>query len=607
MRNKKQILFILALGSALSSLAQLQDTLHLNEVIVRDSRYPVKFSESMRNITLITSTEIANMPALTLQEILSYSGSVDIRQRGNGGGQSDISIRGGTFDQCLVLIDGVKFSDPQTGHHMMNLPVLPQDIERIEILRGPASRIFGQNGFSGAINIITKKEYSKRIEAELNAGQYRSAGGYLALSGALKNEWGHRLSLAYTGTDGFMENRDLKSMQGSYQSSLPLGSTGQLRFMAGVQQKEFGALYFYTPPAAKFREYEKTLAAFGTLTGQFSKLANLTINLNWRRHEDEFRLWRDSSHKGVNQHVSGVYSFDANVYEKWKLGTTSLGIDLRHEQIQSTALDTHQRNIVGFFLEHRFPKHKVFNAVIGTNISFVSGYGWIAYPGADLGIRLSALFGLTFSVGRSYRVPTFTDLYYMDGGPSSLGNPNLKPEEAWTYEGGLTFQTPFFRANVTCFVRDAHSLIDWQKANPADLTWMAVNVNGTRTSGLESEVIYRFTTPLLRQFRVAYTYLHTDQMESDQVSRYVYDYLRHQVIASLNLSYGKKFSHTFYYRFMERVSYPSAHIADTRISYQSARWGAWIQWENLTGTRYFQVRNVPMPDRWIRLGITLRL
>lgn len=603
---KKSFLFF-AFCISLNTYSQLRDTIQLDEVLVQDNRYPVKFAESMRSITILSAEEIASMPALTVQEVLSYAAGIDIRQRGVNGGQADISIRGGSFDQCLILIDGVKFSDPQTGHHMMNIPVMVQDIERIEVLRGPASRIFGQNGFSGAINIITKKDYTKSLHAELAGGQHTYRSGQISVSGETKKKWGHRLSLGHTATDGHSDNLDLVNFQGLYQSSLPLGKESQLRFMSGLQQKAFGAQYFYTPPAAKFREFEKTLAAFGTLSAQFARLSNLTVNLNWRRHEDEFRLWRDSTHKGVNQHVSFVYSIDGNMNKKWKYGISSFGFDLRNEQIKSSALDTHQRNISAFFIEHRLPKHKVISAVIGTNISFISGYGWVAYPGADLGIRLSALFRLKFSVGRSFRVPTFTDLYYKDGGPSSLGNPNLKPEEAWTYEGGLSFTMQDIRASLTGFVRDASSLIDWQKANPGDLTWMAMNVEGILTRGIETDLVYNFHHSMLHQFRLAHTYLDTDQLQSDRVSRYVYDYLKHQVVASVQINYTKQLSQTFYYRFMERVSYPAAHVLDTRLNFQSTKWGAWLQWENLTQTSYYQLRNVPMPKTWARMGISLHL
>jgi len=608
LRMKRPLVILaLMLGGINASQAQLNDTFELGEVLVQDNRFPVKFSESMRNITIITSKEIAAMPSTSVQEVLSYVTSLDVRQRGAGGGQADISLRGGSFDQCLILIDGVKFSDPQTGHHMMNIPILPQDIERIEILRGSASRIFGQNGFSGAVNIVTKKEYQKSINAEISTGQYASGNAQISISNENKKGWGNRLSLGYSSSAGYQENRDFTNLQGLYQSRYQLSNHSQIRLLAGIQQKAFGAQYFYTPPVAKYKEYEETLAAFGTLSGQFTKLANLTINLNWRRHQDEFRLWRDSTERGVNKHVSYVYSFDANIYEKWKYGISSLGIDIRNEQILSSALDTHDRSIAAVFLEHQFPKQKTLNAVIGTNISYITGYGWVAYPGAEVGIRINSMLKTNLSIGRSYRVPTFTDLYYTDGGPTSLGNAKLKPEEAWTYEAGLVFQLGNFFLQSSYFLRDASTLIDWQKENPNDKTWLAMNIIGTQTNGIEAQATYKFKTPLIKQAKLAYTYLTSSRIETVNTSRYVYDYLKNQIVASIELAYTSHIGQSIYYRYMERIGYPTAHVVDTRLRYHHTNWSAWLQWENITQTQYFQVRNVPMPQTWVRVGLSVSL
>lgn len=605
----KRPLVILAVmfGGYMTSQAQLSDTIQLGEVLIQDNRYPVKFSESMRNITVISSQEIQAMPATNVQEILSYVTGVDIRQRGAGGGQADISIRGGSFDQCLILIDGVKFSDPQTGHHMMNIPLLPQDIERIEILRGSASRIFGQNGFSGAINIVTKKSYQKQLSAELSYGQYNSPTANASAAFETKKNWGNRLSIGYASSEGYEDNRDFTTLQGLYQSRYLLNNHSQIRLLAGLQQKSFGAQNFYTPPAAKYREYEETMATFGTLSGQFTKLANLTVNLNWRRHHDEFRLWRDSTHKAVNKHLTHVYSFDANIHEKWKYGVSSFGIDIRNEQIQSNALDTHERSIGALFFEHRFPKHKIINAVIGTNVSYITGYGWVAYPGAELGLRINSLLKTNFSIGRSYRVPTFTDLYYTDGGPTSLGNSNLKPEEAWTYEAGLVFEYGGLLIQSNYFLRDATSLIDWQKDQPTDKTWLAMNVDGTQTQGAELQLTYRSQIPILKTARLAYTRLASTKIESANTSRYVYDYIPNQLVASIDLAYSKHIFQSVYYRYLERIGYPSAHVVDTRVRYQQNKWSAWVQWENLTQATYYQVRYVQMPTTWARIGLSIRL
>ena len=118
---------------------------------------------SSRTISIITIEDIKNSPATNLVELLQQEAGVDIRRQGVYGMQSDLYIRGGGFDQTLLLIDGIKSEDPQTGHHTLNIALPLEVIKRIEIIKGPAARIFGQNSFTGAINIVTKSNADVKI------------------------------------------------------------------------------------------------------------------------------------------------------------------------------------------------------------------------------------------------------------------------------------------------------------------------------------------------------------------------------------------------------------------------------------------------------------
>lgn len=150
--------------------AQNDTTKNLNEVMVRENRLKLPFSKQNRNIWIIDNQQIKNLPSRSVSELLSYVTGVDVRQRGPGGVQADISIDGGTFDQTLVLINGIKVSDPQTGHNMMNLPISVDDIDHIEVLRGSASRIYGTNALTGAINIVTKAVVRTGVSANVFTG-----------------------------------------------------------------------------------------------------------------------------------------------------------------------------------------------------------------------------------------------------------------------------------------------------------------------------------------------------------------------------------------------------------------------------------------------------
>ncbi len=603
---KKLVFGLLLSGTAV--MAQEKEPSTLPETKIQSGRLPVKFSETERSITIIPSEEIKKMPAVTLQDILGYVQSVDLRERGVGGVQADLSFRGGTFDQVLVLIDGVKLSDPQTGHHALNLPIHPSDIERIEILRGPGSRIFGQNAFAGAINIITSKNYDKAARIEIQAGEF----GYLqAMAGAqfkTKNS-GHRLTLTRGQSNGYEDNRDFIINQLWYQNRISLGKLSEMTVQTGLQQKNFGAMYYYTSPSRGYREYEETALGFINVGGKFARLKNLSVNLNGRWHSDEFRLWRDTLHKGINEHITRTYSLDFNGYHESFLGTTSLGGEFRLENINSSNLGIRERQIAGLFAEHRFRKYKNFTSVIGTNLSYISGFGWVLYPGAEVGYAITPKINLNGVIGRSYRVPTFTDLYYIDAAPSSIGNPALKPESAITWEAGARYLDSHWVAELTWFQRYAESLIDWQRVLPTD-PWRAVNVSNALNQGVEASINYKFhlkNLSVLESVRIGYTYLDARGFSSSLLSRYVYDHLRHQVVAGIQLRYTPWLSHSVYYRYQERVSQTEAYsLLDTRLSARFKNWGVMVQVDNILNTDYYSIVNVKMPKRWVRAGVQLQ-
>jgi len=150
-------LFGTSLCAQTDSDVAVDTSLLIEDIVISQNRLSTPLSESARNIQVMHKEEIENLPVTNIPELLQYMGAVDIRRRGVNGVQSDAGIRGSTFNQVLVLVNGVRMSDPQTGHHMMNLPVALEDIERVEVIKGPAARIFGMNAMAGAINIITKQ------------------------------------------------------------------------------------------------------------------------------------------------------------------------------------------------------------------------------------------------------------------------------------------------------------------------------------------------------------------------------------------------------------------------------------------------------------------
>ncbi|HPR74412.1 MAG TPA: TonB-dependent receptor plug domain-containing protein, partial [Bacteroidales bacterium] len=179
----------------------------LGDVVVTAGRTPIQIQRAARFVAVITKSDIERSPAQNLNDLLRYIAGVDIRQRGPLGAQADLSIRGGTYDQTLILLNGVNITDPQTGHHNLNLPVDLESIERVEILQGPAAKSFGPNAFNGAINIITgnSKPYHIRLSGML--GQYGLYKASVNISNTI-GDFGHFLSISRMSSDGYIKNTD---------------------------------------------------------------------------------------------------------------------------------------------------------------------------------------------------------------------------------------------------------------------------------------------------------------------------------------------------------------------------------------------------------------
>jgi len=189
----------------------------IDEVVVTSGRTPVAARQAARIVTVISASEIERSPAQSIHDLLRYVSSVDIRQRGPLGAQADIGIRGGTYDQTLILLNGINISDPQTGHHNLNIPVTPESIERIEILRGPAAKTFGPNAFNGVVNIITGNHLPNHLRVAASAGQHGLSSGSLGISGSHRN-FSHFMNGGYTSSGGYAHNTDFKNIVLFYQA-----------------------------------------------------------------------------------------------------------------------------------------------------------------------------------------------------------------------------------------------------------------------------------------------------------------------------------------------------------------------------------------------------
>lgn len=633
-RNFVLIIFILLSFNLYSQT----DTIHLKETEVMSSRIPTFYNESARVIQIINKEEITKAPVQSLSELLEYALNVDIRQRGDYGVQADISIRGGSFEQCLILLNGVKMNDPQTGHHNMNLPVDLQDIDRIEILEGPAARVYGTNAFTGAINIITgtKKENRLKLSSVIGENQLYTTNASLSLA---NRNMQHYFSVGKKGSDGYINNTDFDIANLFYQNDLQL-KKGSVGLQTGYNNKQFGANSFYS---AKYpNQFEQTKVFFANVTYKNPYFYNFKTNIYYRRHQDRFELFRNnppSWYKTHNYHLTQTYGAEVNMNFNSCIGKTAFGAEFRSENILSNVLgenmaDTmdvpgealgkftksHHRENIGFYGEQSY-KYGHFNISGGMYVNLNSDFDSKVNAGLDVSYDITGNWKWFASVNQSMRMPTYTDLYYV--GPTNKGNINLKPEEAIAYESGIKFNSNTVNAHIAVFRRDANNLIDWVK-HPDSVKWESRNLTNIITNGFEFSAKINLESLINKGFifkhiNLSYSFLDLEKNSENFISYYALDYLKHKFTANLEHRIYKRLKADWAMCYQERMgtytdiatnketAYQKFVTIDARVTYQGNDWSCFFEAANLFDKKYQDIGNIQMPGRWLRAGVNISL
>ncbi|PCH53072.1 MAG: TonB-dependent receptor, partial [Flavobacteriaceae bacterium] len=329
----KLLIVFLILSTSIN--AQKKDTIQLKEVSVTSNRITLPFSKTSRTITLITADDILKATATNVADLLQNVAGVDVRRRGIDGMQSDLYIRGGNFDQTLVLIDGVKMDDVQTGHHSMNAMLPLANIERIEIIKGPAARIYGQNAFTGAINIVTKNISKNSLNVGLNYGSYENKKGTVLFTQKFDNG-GVLASVSYQDSEGYRFNTDFENITAFFKTDFK-----NYNLITSFTNRKFGANGFYASPAY-IDQYEETQTSLVAL-GSTYMTDNITIKprLYWRRNQDMYLFLRQNPSYYRNLHISNKIGTETNVVFNSKLGETGVGVDVYRVFLVSNNLGNH--------------------------------------------------------------------------------------------------------------------------------------------------------------------------------------------------------------------------------------------------------------------------
>jgi iron complex outermembrane receptor protein len=603
---KKLILFsaILLVG-AFQVQAQEDDVVmidSLSEVVVTANRINLPFKENSRTINIITSSHIKNSAAVNVADLLQQVAGVDIRRRGTGGSQADLYIRGGGFDQTLVLIDGVKMDDPQTGHHTMNAALPLEVIERIEIIKGPAARVFGQNAFTGAINIITKKSLNNSVSLNVEAGSFGQLNASVT-AGVDKENSSHIIHVGRVTSEGYRNNSDYNN--GNYFLKSTFNKNAQPIVMtASFLERNFGAENFYTTNPT-FNEYEETQNSLLAFSTTFKK-NNLKIQprIYWKRNQDLFLLRRNDPSFFRNMHISNKIGMETNASYASKLGITGFGVELSKIYLRSNNLGNRNRFMTNVFLEHRFSvAENRLDITPGVALTYFSDFKFRAFPGLDIGYSLTNNFKVYGNIGYTYRIPTYTDLFYND--PVTNGNANLEPEEAFAQELGLKYTTPTINASIAVFNRDADNLIDYIRNDVSEDVFVATNITEVNTKGLELDAAYNFKfKDYVQTLSVGYAFLDDNILDqNEELSRYSLNTLKHQYTTRLSTQLFKNVRQNIIYKYAERTTGQTYNVWDASLAIKVKQAEFTITASNIFDADYIESGFVPMPPSNVLFGL----
>lgn len=591
MRVAATVMVLAAAGST-RGLAQAPVPSVHERIVVTGTATPAAAASVGRTLAVVTADDLGRLPVASVADAVRLLPGVWVRQRGPFGSQTDFSIRGATFGQTLVLVDGVRLNDPQTGHHNGDIPVALADIARIELLAGAGSSLHGADAVGGVINIITKRD-AAGASARLLAGQHGLVQGEAAWRptdlGVLRG-----VSASVDRSGGFAPARDFVHQQARL--DLQFGTTALAVSHLG---KDFGAAGFYGPAPSRERTDQTLVSARDQrrLWGAWS----LATEGWYRTHGDEFLY--DPRVSGAQPNLHRTHVVGAGTRAGGRLSPTlrlTTGLEGTVDWLRSSSLGDRQEARLSAFaeLDARVRRLLLYPSV---RVDSYSTFSTAWSPSVALAVPLLAGVKWRASVGRAFRVPTFTERFYTD--LNNRGNRDLTPERGWTTDSGVdAYFGGAWVGSLSAFVRRERDVIDWVRPD-ATQRWRSENIRAVRSHGLEASVRgQRGAVSLGANY--AYTRVETDSLA--ELSKYVDDYAPHAVGADVGvqgpwrLQGGVRLEHR---RPVRRSAWTTV---DVRVARPIRRITAFVEVANLGGAQYEEIRGVAMPGRWARAGISVR-
>ena len=553
---------------------------------------------------VLNSREIKMKNPDSLVDLLGDIAGLDLRYRGTSGIQGDLSLRGSTYEQVAVLIDGIKVNDPQTGHHNLDIPLTIYDIERLEVIKDGDSSLYGSGAFAGSTNFVVKKPTKQSLKVGAVFGQHALYGESFSLT-VPERILSARVSYEHKVSKAARPNTDFQY----YTTSLCLNkelSSSLLDFLFGYQKKDFGADSFYSNLFPEEEEHTETLFFKSGLDNQLN-IGTFKNNLFFRRHRDKFILNRNNP-VSVNYHTTYLYGLASRLNAPTKAGEVILGLDLDREEINSTNLGKHNISYEAFSLGLIPQLPFKLDADCRVRLDHYRKWGWQGSYNFGLGYAIiDNRLKINGSVNRSFRIPSFTELYYDTA--ANKGNSGLEVEHGDNFKLGLDFREGGFQLSIDGFMRRGYNLIDWTRTSEQD-PWTATNLGRVDFRGAEfitgwsPQTSFKIMNP--QKLMLSYTYIDVDKKSSGFFSKYALDALKHQLLLDIyssllglrvdwQLSYNQRYYGETYF---VGGLYLAKNITKNNFSFEP-----FVKVDNFTNTKYSEISGVILPGRWIKGGV----
>ena len=603
---------------AAAQAAQPAAAPHISEtMVVLGSAVAVPLAESSASVVVLP-VEDKTLTMASPQELLRQDSSVFLEERGAGGGQADLVLRGGSFEQALVLLNGFRINDSQTAHHDLDLPIPLEAMDSIEVLHGAGSTLHGADALSGVADFLTASPSASSLRLRAGGGSFGSNEESLLASLARKR-WSSRITASRNFSTGFMADRDYRNEDASAESWIS-SRLGVSDLLFASSDRSFGANQFY----GAYNSWERTKGWFASGRQQLGSRTEAAFG--YRRHTDEFVLLRSDPSVYENNHIDG--SWQASLRHTIPVATSSVllfGLESDGDSIRSSNLGQHARNRGAGYVDLDLkPATRRWNLSVGLREELFSGGRQSAFaPHLAGSLRLTNQLKLRASGGYGFRLPTYTDLYYSD--PATMGNSKLKPESAWSGEAGVDW-VPSSRLSLsaTGFYSRQHDSIDYVRATTlpnsflpawcvAD-TWCAVNLSGLRFAGAESSATWILAKG--QKVQVAWTQLFGAQPPLNGLQS---EYALNYPVENLHATWTAALTHALIVTNSVAITKPYQQagnapwnpnpypVWNAALTHDAGKLRPYLRLGNLSNTGYEEINGVAMPGRSITGGVALWL